>query len=380
MEVQKFAGSLLRMLRLQQNWSQETLCHGICAVSYLSKIEQGKVEANLRLLEELFSRLGVSWKESPEATALCDALYEAVFSWDTNATKDNINKLEENWDHLGVGPNYIDFMVIRAYHHGKPEWIPKELEVLLDARQRALLAIARNQHDEAYRLYPCPLTAFCVGESAYHDGNYTQALEYFQIAYDQAAREGYVYLMMFSQHYMANSCSDIGNLDAMYRHSRIAARLGRALDEDDLVCGIEYNIAATKVEFGDYENAYVYFSALEKPGIMALHKLAICCEAMGKREEALAALDKTQKMDAEPIERSMCDLVRYRLEHPDYLHDPDYGELLMCTFERIRAELHFGFARFQLRWVTEWLTANRQYRKAFEILQCFSQNQNSSAG
>ena len=42
MENERIAGALLRVLRLQRNWSQETLCHGICAVSYLSKIEQGK--------------------------------------------------------------------------------------------------------------------------------------------------------------------------------------------------------------------------------------------------------------------------------------------------------------------------------------------------
>ena len=63
MESQCVTGLLLRMLRLQKNWSQETLCHGICAVSYLSKIEQGKVEANAQLLADLFDRLAVVWKE-----------------------------------------------------------------------------------------------------------------------------------------------------------------------------------------------------------------------------------------------------------------------------------------------------------------------------
>ena len=35
-------GLLLRKGRLEKDWSQEGLCKGICAVSYLSKIEQGK--------------------------------------------------------------------------------------------------------------------------------------------------------------------------------------------------------------------------------------------------------------------------------------------------------------------------------------------------
>lgn len=372
MEAQRFAGPLLRLLRLQQNWSQETLCHGICAVSYLSKIEQGKVDANPQLLADLFARLHVTWQESAEMAVLRDELYEGIFSWDETYTRKKMESLKENWDSLSVGPCYTDFIVIRAYHDKKPEWVPHELEPMLSSRQRALLAIARNRHEEAYRVYPCPLTAFCVGEEAYSKGNYTQALEYFQITCDQAAKEGYVYLLMYSQHYMANCYSDMGNLDAMYRHSRVAARLGRALGHQDLVDTISYNIAATKAEFGDYEGAYAYFSGLGSPGVMDLHKLAVCCEALGRFEEAIAALDRADRMEARiPLEKDMCALVRYRLEKPDHLHDPAYGELLMKTFETITKELHTGFARFHLRWVTEWLTANRQYRRAFEILRDF---------
>jgi hypothetical protein len=53
------------------------------------------------------------------------------------------------------------------------------------------------------------------------------------------------------------------------------------------------------------------------------------------------------------------------------LNDPVYGEMLMHTFDAIRQNLHAGYARFHLHWVTQWLTANRQYRKAYEILNDF---------
>ena len=47
------AGLLIRQARLQRDWSQEGLCRGICAPSYLSKIEQGQVQAAPELLELL---------------------------------------------------------------------------------------------------------------------------------------------------------------------------------------------------------------------------------------------------------------------------------------------------------------------------------------
>lgn len=375
MKDQRFVGPLLRLLRLQRNWSQETLCHGICTVSYLSKIEQGKVEANEQLITELFARLDVIWQESSEMAALRDELYEGIFSGDDEFTKKNIKVLEENWDQMAIGPCYADFIVIRAFHYRKPETVPKELIPLLDIRPRALLAILRDQHDEAYRVYPCALTAICIAEEALLKGNYTLSLEYSQLTHDMAAREGYAHLMLFAQHCMAASCSDLGNMKAMYHHSRIAERLARALGADDLLKVIHYNIAATKVEYGDYEGAYAYFADLKEPDALALHKLAVCCEELGRKEEALAALNQAEEMESVvTLKNEMCELVRYRLEHQDYLHDPAYGEFLLHTYEKIEKELSSGFARFHLRWVTEWLTANRQYRRAFEVSQRFLQN------
>ncbi|MBQ6801763.1 MAG: helix-turn-helix transcriptional regulator, partial [Oscillospiraceae bacterium] len=57
----QYSGFLIRKERLAKNWSQEGLCKGICAVSYLSKIEQGKTEASEDILSALFARLGISW-------------------------------------------------------------------------------------------------------------------------------------------------------------------------------------------------------------------------------------------------------------------------------------------------------------------------------
>ena len=71
------------------------------------------------------------------------------------------------------------------------------------------------------------------------------------------------------------------------------------------------------------------------------------------------------------MQHDLCRLVEYRLEHPDHLNDPAYGQMLMSTFDAVRHNMHAGYARFHLRWVTQWLTANRQYRKAYEILNDF---------
>lgn len=50
----------------------------------------------------------------------------------------------------------------------------------------------------------------------------------------------------------------------------------------------------------------------------------------------------------------MLALVRYRLEHPDYLHDDTYGTQLLDCFQRLRDTYPMGFTRFHLPWVLAW--------------------------
>lgn len=68
----------------------------------------------------------------------------------------------------------------------------------------------------------------------------------------------------------------------------------------------------------------------------------------------------------------MCAIVRCRLENSNYLHDEYYETLLTETFQKMRRELPMGYARFHLPWMQELLTANRQYRQAYELLRDFT--------
>ena len=52
-----YYGTLICRERLRRNWSQEGLCRGICAVSYLSKIEKGRAEPSPQIQQMLLQRL-----------------------------------------------------------------------------------------------------------------------------------------------------------------------------------------------------------------------------------------------------------------------------------------------------------------------------------
>ena len=81
---EKWLGVWIRQNRLQKNWSQDGLCKGICAVSYLSKIEQGKVIPAPEILYALAAKLNGSWETDPDVLAryrsLIDAQYQYIFT------------------------------------------------------------------------------------------------------------------------------------------------------------------------------------------------------------------------------------------------------------------------------------------------------------
>ena len=128
---------------------------------------------------------------------------------------------------------------------------------------------------------------------------------------------------------------DIENMNIQYH---IAERLAQTLGDHDILRTIQYNRASACLEAGNYGEAYAYFSQEESPTMMDLHKLAICCEKLGRRIEAFEALDRAAGIDTEypelKLSQKMFDLVRFRLEHEDYLQCPQYGEQLLYIFDK----------------------------------------------
>ena len=377
-----FPGAVIRRERLRRDWSQEGLCKGICAVSYLSKIEQGKAAVSPEILRMLFDRLKLPWYDDPETMAAAQSLtercYEALFSHDQRALEPLREEFSAQEERISHSPYALDGALLHGLLSETAPRQPadRELEPFFDQRQLALQRLLEGRHEEAMRLYPCAYISMAAGIAEYgHGGNDIAVLEYLRRAYDMAAEDGYVRIMLLAKIMMGNCyCNriDTENMDIQYR---VAERLARTLGETDDLRTIQYNRASTFLEAGHYDRAYACFSRIEEPNVLELHKLAICCEKLGRREEALAALDRASGMESEyphtALVRQMCGLVRFRLEHEDYLQCPGYGERLLKLFDSCRRELPIGYASFHLPWVLEWYTANRQYRAAYELVQRF---------
>jgi len=378
-----YVGFAIRKKRIENNWSQEGLCKGICAVSYLSKIEQGKVEASDEVVAQLFEKLGIKWitdeKVLADGKKFVEEWYDAVFSEDYNAGNIFRKQLDEGYWMLENSPYAIDILLLKELYSDEAGKLDETFEVCMDFRQLAIQRILGGNFLEAEKLYPCAFSYLRAGYAAYEIGDNYSALMNLQKAYEIAAEEGRVRVMMMAKLYISTCYSNVGDIDAMEYHGTIAKRLALVLGENSLAETIDYNYFATRMEKEEYKEAYDYFSKISSHGAFSLHKLAICCEKLGKVEEAFLALEKEKTAEADTEEMKAladkaCELVEYRLLHADYLSCADYGKKLLDYFNLCREKMPIGYAKFHLPWVMEWFKANRQYKQAYELLNDFSKN------
>lgn len=365
-----YRGYIIYRTRIQRNWSQAGLCKGICTVSYLSKIETGKAEPSEEILQLLLERLNLKSdaQTEREAAALAEQGWELLLAG--RHTQLAALLQDRDTEQYRAVPAWLDLALLSSETPLNPA-----LEPCMDTRQLALQRILQGRTAEAVRLMPSAYTFLSRGIADYNAGNYSAAVDCLQTAYDLASRDGAARIMLEAKLFLGNTYCNRQDLPNMERHYQVGKRLAEDLQDQAALQSIGYNTASTWIEAGRYEDAYAWFSEQTQPSLMCLHKLAVCCEKTGRREEALRALTQAEGMDSDEPERSVAlrllRLVRYRLEHPDYLSRDEYGSLLLDTFDRLRKELPSGYAIFHLPWMLEWYKATRQYRKACELLEKF---------
>lgn len=234
-------GLRLRQQRLKRGWSQEGLCRDICAASYLSKIEQGQVQAAPELLELLFRRLELPWygESLPELERLVERRYALLLDGEREAFQDSRKAFSQALETILSSPLAADGLVLDAMDRNDPTEIPPALEPYLDRRQLAILRVVQDRDVEAVRLLPEAYCYLMAGIAGYEQGSdYTGAMALLQQGYDLAARDGRVRLMLECRMFMGSLCCNQLDLGGMEAHYQAAERMARALGrEDDLRAG-----------------------------------------------------------------------------------------------------------------------------------------------
>ena len=361
-------GALIRKERIQRNWSLAGLAKDICAVSYLSKIEQGKAECSDDILKLLFAKLSIDWHDDTsfieQGELFTRCVYERIFAMEEIVFSDDEVQLMDAMENSRF---VVDALLFKSW---KQEMVLdglRELRRYMDERQLCLLYLLEEKYDEALHIFPCALTYYYAGMDGYVRGNnYELAMQRLQKAYSLAGDEGSVLIMLQSAILLGNLSGNLLDVNTMLHQYAIAQRLARVLHAEEDLRVMQYNKAAVLIEAGRAEEAYQYFKTLDDLSLMERHKYAIASELTGRKDEAMALLEGHEE-EGDELSTKMVELVERRLINPEYLDDETYGKLLLEVFEKCQKDLPIGYAAFHLPWVVQWYVHHRQYRAAFEL-------------
>lgn len=392
MRNKKIAGALLRLERLRQGLMLKQVCQGICVTSYLSKIEHGSADADEEILAALFARLGVQYTQDEAVLApLREQLAAYHEQYLYGMDKDETYRALMAQDMLlTYSPLCADWLIVRGLEHDK---VLEHLDALADCltdQQRAWRNMLQAWEDvnAPQSLELAKSAAAVLGNSgalmdvcilALYQNEYTLIHRMENQLTHLALTEGNTYILgcYYDFKGMAYSCLDQDELmmDCYHR----AIHLLQGTRWTDRLSNIYYNIGATYVIMGRYDQALRYLTRAEGPGIWMLavrHKQALAYIRMGdveKGREYLALLKKEIEGEKNPAEGVQLWYQEAEAEcREGFLDDPAYLALMDRLLAAFRKEAHFGYIYAFREVYVKACTRQRQYKKALEFEQLIS--------
>lgn len=392
--MKSLIGVWIRRERLKKNYSQEGLCKGICVVSYLSKIEQGKVEAGIDILKALLNRLEINYeteetflqRAEKNINKLYEYLYEGIFS------NDSMEEIKAEKNRYLCSDYMLDVLLFSKMFSNALEEELKDYISCMNERQYELYLYleCREKREDFNKLLFHNSNGFYLYQAGYHqwrEGNYLKAIELLNHSYLVSCQEGTVYNMLFAKIILGNCYCSMQNKELMIEHYNIAKRIAKAMQgQEEQIEQINYNIASTFLQFGEVKEALNYFKMCNHKSALYYHKYAICMERLGNKKEAKRALEKGRKEILREVQEEydscykvyealfhqMFDIVEYRLNHQEYLKESAYEQLLNNCMKEMKRLLPKGFQEFHAVYVKELLECQRKYKEVCLLIKEFS--------
>lgn len=397
-----YTGYLIRRERLAQNLSQEGLCRGICAVSYLSKIEQGLVEPGEEIIDGLFRALGVDFVRDPELEKEAQRQFERfLFLAEADEPYDEQRAFfEANSERLLRSEFALYVQVFRLIDTASLT-SGKETQALLQsiepfmaflnvpAQRWVLLVKAEFQKsyddewavlEKAARLGSCSMVTYKQAVCAHQQGRYGMSVELAERAYSQAAYEGNVATMISSCFLMGTCACNRWDMQQAHRYYDRVLALSRGcrMKMDNYMY---YNLGSSYLEMGDGEHALMYLERADEEEYDKLHnmllhqKLSILYSLKGAREKGKTHLMLSKRWLAAaqwPEEWRRTQLLTLMIRFAELimsesLQSKEMESVTRTLYDEGAGQFGFGFKRFYGRYLVEIYKQQRRYKEALAV-------------
>lgn len=394
--MKHLTGFLIRQARLDRNISQEGLCKGICAVSYLSKIERGQAEPGEDIVRLLFAALNIDYTQDeailrPTEEAL-RRFFDCWFHDDQEGLEAAAQQIDAAKDNLVASRLHIAFQLYALFQSIEAQGedahdILSALSPLtqyMDTESMFLYLLGKAYLTEdrkaslallgqAKVIYPCSVSYYEYAARQCQLGYIQEALKTIEEGFHMAVDEGMLKMMSEFCLLEGNCYAILFNRELMLR----AYKRGMALNRGNanIEASTSYNIGATLLELRRYDEALPYLLRTLQPEkgsaqFLPYQKLALCYEGMGHKEEGLPYLRQAEEwaVSLEPIYQQLIRVVSMRYED-GFLDSDDYLHTLRYVYDNIQQHTGFGFRQFHGLYLIEVYTHRRKYKEALAISQ-----------
>lgn len=391
--MNQMVGYLIRSNRVKKKMSQEKLCKGICAISYLSKIEAGIAEPNETIIEKLFNNLGITYVNDQELINeykdLFARYFDAYFHQEKSAEIEE--RIYKNKDRIQASPLAIEYQLFCVYQASDEKAVAAKLLKGMDGFKdyfndetsflyymaKGRLADSYDQRVRAYirarQIKDSSLCYEALMYEAYNRGEYLEALRYCTAGYARAMEEGFL-LVARQLSFLEGMCyGKLGDLEAMLMAYNRTRELFRG--DDKISANIDYNIAMAYMAKAHYDDAIPYLlSALKKEQEeLALffinHRLAMAYKAMDEEKigEVYLSMAETFAKKLGSVYGEMVKLAK--LYYKDRGEGSDeYGTILLKLYD-MEDEMGQDFVAFYRPYVIDYLKSKRKYKEAMRLIE-----------
>ena len=392
-------GALIRQLRMERNYSQAGLAHGICAASYLSKIEQGQAEPGPEILDRLFEALGVTYcRDEALLRQAWDQLERYLEARDQNEVEEQAacwldaeaERLVYSDLNLWVGIyrtcRALDTPDCGAALKLLRQMAPMEAQMDEQQRYRYLLCTAEATSDplqaldcvtQAARWHSCAHVYWARAYFYFHLGQYSRCMETAERAYSMAAEEGDLYVLMWASFLMGSCCTD-RDLALAEKYYRRSIRLSRTA-YPPLEHLAAYNLGASYLEWGKQEQALDWLERTEEiPGeethnLLLHQKRALLYSALGRKTEGweeLRAAERILETGIQAEQENFVDMLCFaRLILEEKQQTPEFETVTLRLCEQAGTKMGVGFRRFYSLYLVDVYRGQRRYKEALWLME-----------
>lgn len=391
--MNQMVGYLIRSNRVKKKLSQEQLCKGICAVSYLSKIESGIAEPNEEIIGKLFQALDIQYIVDEELLeeyrALLFKFFDAYFHHESTVEyEEKIYKYRKNLENSELSIEYQLFCIYNAGldNQDTANRLLKGIEQYRDYMSddsaflfymaKGMYKKTSEERIDAYRkarkIKDCSLVYESLMYEAFYAEQYQEAIQDCRIGYERAMQEGFI-LVAKQISFLEGICyGNLGHIPQMLEAYKRTKELSRG--DKKIEASIDYNVGTVFIEQKEYEKAIPYLlSALkhEKEGKSAFLinlKLAAAYEKTKEKTIGSVYLEMAASLakSLDEVYRKMSEMARLRYEE-DYLESEEYEKLLFELYG-MGDVMGSDFVRFYQPDMVEWLKAKRKYKEALRLV------------